>query len=274
MRQMVMSETLWSALLRYRETGTLPAARLRAEAGWQLYAPLVAHGAERVAVAQVGQSLDGRVATPAGDARDISGADGIGHLHRMRAMCDAVIVGVGTVIADDPSLSVRAVPGRSPVRVVVDCNATMPAGAQMLRDDGTPVLLIRAADAPASHARGTDEIRLPRGPAGLCPAAILSALAARGLTSVLVEGGARTIARFLEARLLQHLHVAVAPLIIGSGPTGLSLAPVERLAQAHRPEISTYDLGSDMLFDCRLAEATPAAAATRRTRSDEHRPEA
>ncbi|QUS36853.1 riboflavin deaminase [Falsirhodobacter algicola] len=205
-------------------------------------------------VGQVGQSLDGRVATVDGDSRDISGADGLRHLHRLRALADAVVLGVGTVIADDPRLSVRLVPGPSPVRVVIDCHGVMPRHARMLHDQGAPVILIRAEDAPPAPP-GTDVIALPRQAGGLCPAAILDALAARGLHRILIEGGARTTARFLDAGLLDRLHVTVAPLIIGSGPTGITLPPVATLAEAHRPEMAVYDIGTDILFDCTFARS-------------------
>lgn len=85
--------------------------------------------------------------------------------------------------------------------------------------------------------------------------AIVQALAARGLRRVLVEGGACTIASFLEAGCLDRLHVAIAPLIIGAGPTGLALPPVSSLSQARRPRTTSYDLGGDVVFDCELREA-------------------
>lgn len=212
-----------------------------------LYAPLLA--ASRFVLAQVGQSLDGRVATPCGDARAISGEAGLRHLHRCRALVDAVIVGVGTVTADDPALSVRLVRGDSPLRVVIDPHGRIPRDARVLRD-GAPTLLIHAQDADVPDL-GVERIALPaRG--GIAPADILSALAARGLHRVLVEGGARTIARFLEADRVDRLHVSVAPLIIGCGPSGIALAPIQRLAHARRPPTAVYDLGGDVVFDCDL----------------------
>ncbi len=95
-------------------------------------------------------------------------------------------------------------------------------------------------------------VRLDCGATGIDPQDILAALATRGLNRILVEGGARTIARFIDAGLVDHLHVAVAPLIIGSGPSGLSLPPIDRLTAAYRPPTEVYCLGSDILFDCRL----------------------
>ncbi|WP_045389453.1 RibD family protein [Falsirhodobacter sp. alg1] len=227
----------------------------RGEGGYHGLHPVFSELARRdrpYVVAQVGQSLDGRVATPAGDARDISGPDGLIHLHRLRALCDAVIVGVGTVIADNPSLSVRNVPGPDPVRVVIDCNGRMPRNAQMLHDGGSEVLIVTAEDVPPPTLDATI-LQLPRIPSGLCPRAILNTLAARALTTVLVEGGARTIGRFLTGGHLDRLHVTVAPLIIGSGPSGIALPDITYLAQATRPAVQVHNLGSDILFDCDLS---------------------
>ncbi|MFN7024049.1 MAG: RibD family protein [Pseudorhizobium sp.] len=222
-----------------------------------LYRPIAVRGRPFV-LAQVGQSLDGRVATPTGDAQDVSGCDGIAHLHRCRALVDAVLVGVGTVVADDPSLSVRAVAGCSPVRVVIDCNARLPENAKMLSDGGTPVLIIQADDVPA-RTLGDKVIALPRRGEGLHPRDILDCLLERGLSTILVEGGATTIARFIDAGLVDRLHIAVAPIIIGSGPMGISLAPIDHLAEAHRPKVDVYNIGTDIVFDCNF-RATAASS--------------
>jgi len=253
MQSVKMSEELWQHLLSLREGSVGPVA-LSADpdvACLSLYKPLALRNGPFV-LAQVGQSLDGRVATPTGDAQDVSGRDGIVHLHRCRALVDAVIVGVGTVVADDPSLSVRAVGGRNPVRVVVDCNGRMPERAKMLHDGGMSVLLMQADDVPIRDARH-EIVRLPRQQdGGLAPRGILDALADRGLATVLVEGGANTISRFIDAQLIDRLHVSVAPIIIGSGPAGIRLSPIDRLSEARKPEVQIYNLGTDIVFDCDL----------------------
>lgn len=253
MQSVQMTEELWEHLLSLREGSARP-AMLSTDmdcACLSLYKPIASRNGPFV-LAQVGQSLDGRVATPSGDAQDVSGCDGIAHLHRCRALVDAVIVGVGTVVADDPSLSVRAVSGRSPVRVVVDCNGRMPERAKMLHDGGMPVLVLQADDVPARD-RKHGTVRLPRQQdGGLAPRDILDALAERGLTSVLVEGGANTISRFVDAQMIDRMHVSVAPIIIGSGPAGIRLSPIDRLAEARRPEVQVYNLGTDIVFDCNL----------------------
>jgi diaminohydroxyphosphoribosylaminopyrimidine deaminase/5-amino-6-(5-phosphoribosylamino)uracil reductase len=159
------------------------------------------------------------------------------------------------VVADNPSLSVRAVAGKSPVRVVVDCNARMPSDAKMLSDGGAPVIVIQADDRPVRDI-AHEVVRLPRRGGGLHPEDILQCLADRGLTRILVEGGAKTIATFLDADLIDRLHVAVAPIIIGSGPMGINLAPVDRLAEARRPRIEVFNIGTDVVFDCDFRETT------------------
>lgn len=249
MRKLEMTDQLWARLLAMRgSAGKVPFDE--ADPAMSIYAPL-AVAEDRFVLAQVGQSLDGRVATPSGDARDISGPDGISHLHRCRALVEAVVVGVGTVKCDDPRLSVRAVKGPNPVRVVIDCCAELSGDERLFGDGGAPVILVQGEDAPARTYQA-DVLRVPHAESGLDPRDILDGLADRGLRRILVEGGARTIARFIDADLVDRLHVAIAPLIIGSGPSGIALPPIEKLTNAHRPVARVYALGSDILFDCDL----------------------
>lgn len=259
MRRVEMTDGNWNTLLQMRSRVAAPNSVYDTPA-LALYGPLATATGSFI-LAQVGQSLDGRVATPFGDARDISGPDGLAHLHRCRALMDAVIVGVGTVMADNPRLSVREVKGPDPVRVVIDCRGELTGNERIFLDDGAPVMVIQSVYAPRRSLRA-EVIRLDIKERGLCPHDILQVLAERGLNKVLVEGGARTIARFLEQELVDHLHVSIAPLIIGSGPAGISLNPIKFLSEAHRPKAEVYSLGSDILFDCRLKDES-AASATR-----------
>ena len=223
-----------------------------------LYAPLARRDLGPVAVGQIGQSLDGRVATVSGDARDISGPDGLAHLHRMRALADAVMIGVCTALHDLPRLTVRLCPGESPARVVIDPRGRLPDDSPVLRADGVRRIVVQAVDRP--RAPGVEVIRAEGDGGRIAPDAILAALAAEGLSTVLVEGGASTLAGFVEAGLLARLHVAVAPLLIGGGPQGFSTrTPVATLAQALRPEVRVFGLGSDVLFDCALQDRAALA---------------
>lgn len=216
-----------------------------------LYGALAQPPRTHSVVAQIGQSLDGRIATESGDAQDISGPDGLAHLHRMRALSDAVVVGVKTALHDDPSLTVRLVQGTSPARVVIDPDGRLPDDMKLLADDGVRRVVIQAVDRP--RAKGVEVVRLERSAGDwISPGDIVAALGALGLNRLLVEGGGITIAKFLEAELLTRLHVAIAPLIIGAGPQGLTTAPVATLAQACRPVMASFALGSDVVFDCAL----------------------
>lgn len=221
----------------------------------QLYGSMIGAPDAQHVVAQIGQSLDGRVATVSGDAADVSGPDGLAHLHRMRALVDAVVVGVKTALHDDPRLNVRLVPGRSPARVVIDPSGRLPNTARLFAEDGARRIVIQAVD--VERPTGVEVIRLPRG-TWIEPNAIISGLRKLGLDHLMIEGGGVTIARFMEADLLDRLHVAISPLLIGAGPQGLTTRPVSRLSQARRPKTQVYGLGSDVVFDCMLGHASLA----------------
>ncbi|EHS51106.1 bifunctional deaminase-reductase domain protein, partial [Rhizobium sp. PDO1-076] len=187
MHSMKITEASWKQLLALRHGIAEPASgdRLRDDAANRLYAPIASARGQFV-LAQVGQSLDGRIATPTGDARDVSGIDGLAHLHRCRALVEAVIVGVGTVKADDPKLSVRMVSGPAPVRVVVDCHAALDGSESLFHDGGTSVIVLRSANAKASSLPMAEVVTLRPRACGLDPRDILDALAERNLNRVLV----------------------------------------------------------------------------------------
>ena len=215
----------------------------------EIYMPLVE--TPRLVIAQLGQTLDGRIATRTGDSCFVSGPEGIAHLHRLRALVDAVIVGAGTVTADDPRLTVREVRGRNPVRVVLDPSGRVSPDAGVFRDQAAPTIWVRAerSGIPEPPPQ-VESLFLPEQPeGGFHPIAILQALSSRGLNRVLVEGGGITVSGFLAAAALDRLHVTVAPILLGSGRPSLTLPAVERLDEALRPRCRHFQLGSDMLFD-------------------------
>lgn len=202
-------------------------------------------------VAQLGQSLDGRVATQTGESRWINRDAALDHVHRLRAAVDAVVVGIGTVLADNPRLNVRRVPGRHPARVVIDPGGRLPVDAQCLAEDGARRIVIRACEAQVPA--GVELVRLSAVAGAINPKEIVAALFDRGLKRLLIEGGARTVSRFVDANAIDRLHVLVAPLIIGSGQTGLALQPISRLCDARRPRTRVHVLeDGDVLFDCDL----------------------
>lgn len=222
---------------------------------WQeIFGPLQTPGKGGMTViGQIGQSLDGRIATPSGHSHYVNGDDGLAHLHRLRALVDAVVVGIGTVLADDPQLTVRRVNGPQPARVVIDPNGKLPHNARMLADDGVRRIIL-ADDARRADVReGAEILPVKRVDGSIPPQAILDALGGLGFHRILIEGGANTVSRFLSAGCLDRLHVVVAPIVIGSGPAGLSLARIEKMDQALRFPVRTHALGAEVLFDCDLS---------------------
>lgn len=209
-------------------------------------------GDQPLVVAQLGQSLDGRIATLTGDSKYINGAAALRHLHQVRAHVDAVLVGVGTVEADDPLLTVRLVPGRHPTRVVLDPRGRVSHDKRCFKCGQAPTIVIQGLDA-APAPPGCEVIRLASEAGYLDPRDVVQALFARGLKRILVEGGARTISGFIDAGVVDRLHVLVAPMILGSGKPGLELAPIKTLEHALRPDTRVRLLeDGNVLFDCDL----------------------
>jgi riboflavin-specific deaminase-like protein len=200
-------------------------------------------------IGQLGQSLDGRIATPTGASKYINGDEALTHLHRIRAEVDAVIVGIGTAIADNPQLTTRRVEGPNPVRVVIDPQGRLPDDLAMLHDNAAPVLVVTCRGRAVP--KGALALELANDHGNIAPEVIVRALAARGLCRLLVEGGAETLARFLNAAAIDELHLMVAPIVLGSGKTGLNLAPISELDQAMRPMVRTMRFkDGDMLCMC------------------------
>ncbi|MFO8142451.1 MAG: RibD family protein, partial [Marinobacter sp.] len=169
-------------------------------------------------IGQLGQSLDGRIATVTGCSRFINGDDGITHLHRIRALSDAVVVGAGTAVTDNPRLTVRRASGANPVRVVIDRKRRVPASHHVFTDAEAPTLHLVAGDYdPARKPEQTGLVTIipclgaADSPTPVAPELILHVLRDAGLHKIFIEGGGVTVSSFLNAGLLDRLHVMVAP---------------------------------------------------------------
>ncbi|MEV6394086.1 RibD family protein [Streptomyces sp. NPDC051907] len=224
----------------------------------------------RFTVAQLGQSLDGFIATRTGDADYVTGEEDRDHLHRLRALCDAVVVGAGTVVADDPQLTVRACAGNHPVRVVVDPHGRVPLRRRLFDDGAADTLWVVGADSERGRAAlgggaGEDEVSGLKGGrvdmlvlpdrAAFAPRRLVHELARRGLGRVLVEGGGVTVSRFLHERALHRLYVTVAPVLLGDGVPGLRFDGPDVMRDALRPPTRRAALGEDALFELDLRAA-------------------
>jgi diaminohydroxyphosphoribosylaminopyrimidine deaminase / 5-amino-6-(5-phosphoribosylamino)uracil reductase len=218
-------------------------------------------------------TLDGRIAAADGSSRWITSEEARADVHRLRARTDAVVVGSGTARADRPHLAVRGVPGAvQPLRVVIDTEgAAVQPGARVL-DGAAPTLVAVAEDAAARELEGAAELlRLPRaqgGGPGVDLNALLEALYAREVRSVLLEGGPTLAGAFLRAGAVDEVIGYIAPVLLGSGPAALGDAGIATITQALRLKVTeTARVGPDLRITAVPAEsvragATGAAAAT------------
>lgn len=224
---------------------------------------------------KLAQTLDGRIATATGDSQWISGEASLRLAHELRASHDAILVGIGTVLRDNPRLTVRLVPGENPLRVVVDTALRSPLRCHLLSEE--PERTVVAAAEGASEARATAirergaRILSTRSTADgrLDLADLLRQLAAAGVESLMVEGGACIVTSLLRARLVDRLVISVAPKLLGAGVEAIGDLGIRRLADALTfTRTSVRQLGDDVIFDCELAQRdgparTPSSARVR-----------
>lgn len=240
-----------------------------------LYLPLCNASARRpLTIGHLGQSLDGYIATRSGDSDYVTGPENLRHLHRLRALCDAVLVGAETIAVDDPQLTVRRCTGDNPVRIVLDPQRRLRSSHGVFTDGAAATLLVcdethlERGGEPFGEA---ELVGVPMHEDGLDLQSLLTTLHARNLSSIFVEGGGRTVSAFLKQDLLDRLQIAVAPLVTGSGRPGIHLPERQRLADCMRLSPRVFAMGEDILFDCDLRGAEtpmtmahPSASALRR----------
>jgi GTP cyclohydrolase II len=215
----------------------------------------VAPGAARpYVVLKFAQTLDGRIATRTGDSKWISGEPERRASHALRAACDAVLVGINTVLADDPQLTVRLVTGASPLRIVLDSTLRIPDASQIL-GDAAPTLIITTDRSSPERRRDLRERAVgvqvvePAPPWGVDLAATLTHLREAGIRSLLVEGGAAVITSFLRQRLVDRIVVGIAPRILGAGTDAVGDLSVARVSDGLRlTGRSVHRLGDDVVL--------------------------
>jgi riboflavin-specific deaminase-like protein len=218
-----------------------------------LYLPVCSATPGRpIVVGHLGQSLDGFIATHTGDSQFVTGHENILHLHRMRALSNAVIVGAGTVAADDPQLTTRHVAGDSPLRVIFDPGRRLTPDFRVFQDEAAPTLYAcaRSLLGGQTHIGRAAVVGLDDETTEASVAGLVRELRGRGCHRIFVEGGGVTVSAFLESDLLDRLHVAIAPLIIGSGRPAIRLAARDALRDCRRPRYRAFRMGGDVLFDC------------------------
>ncbi|NCC34459.1 MAG: RibD family protein [Chloroflexia bacterium] len=203
------------------------------------------------------QTLDGRLATRSGSSQWISGAESLRFSHALRAASDALMVGVGTVLADDPRLTVRLVPGTDPLRVIVDSRLRLPDNAAVLRDGAAVGTLIACTSAAPQERRaqlakrGVTLVETPALADGRVDLAhLLAILAERGIATLMVEGGAQLITSLLRQRLADRLAITVAPKLLGTGIAAVGDLGIEHLDDACLLEgVTLTHAGVDLIIE-------------------------
>jgi diaminohydroxyphosphoribosylaminopyrimidine deaminase/5-amino-6-(5-phosphoribosylamino)uracil reductase len=212
-------------------------------------------------------TLDGRIATATGDSQWISGPASLRLAHQLRCRHDAIMVGIGTVLTDDPRLTVRLVNGRDPLRVVIDSHLRIPLTARVIAEGAAHRTMIAATEmadrdrAAELERLGAEVLRLPA--SNLAPGVnlfeVLEALGRRRVSSLLVEGGAGIITSLLVGDLADRVVIAVAPKIIGRGVEAIGDLSITRLRDAITfSSIKIRRLGPDVIFDGRLKKTSRA----------------
>jgi len=208
------------------------------------------------------QTLDGRIATRSGQSQWISGEASLRLAHELRAAHQAVMVGVGTILADNPRLTVRLIDGRSPRRIVVDSTLRVPLESHVLTDGAADTIVATTPRAPedrimAVRRQGADVVVVPQDAGGRVDLGeLLRRLAARGITALLIEGGRELITSALRARLVDRLVVCVAPKVIGAGIEAVGDLHIGHMSEALTfARVSVTTVGEDVIFDGQLQPA-------------------
>ena len=206
------------------------------------------------------QTLDGRIATATGDSQWISSAESQRLAHKLRATNDAIMVGIGTVLADDPHLTARLVKGRNPSRIILDSRLRIPLDSKIVRSQGAAPTIIattsRADKEKLSRLRemGIEVLVTQEDEAGeidLCH--LLRTLGKRGISSVLVEGGAEVITSLLRRNLADKLVIIIAPKIMGKGIEAVGELNIADVNQTLKLTFAkTYRMGEDLIIEARV----------------------
>jgi riboflavin-specific deaminase-like protein len=207
-------------------------------------------------------SRDGCLTRTRGESTLISGPESQRVTHQLRAVHDALVVGVGTVLADDPALTTRLVEGPSPLRIVLDSQLRVPASARLLRSTARAAWLVTSAPMSGERARllceaGADLMQVPPAPEGVSIPALLSLLASAGVGSLMLEGGAAVLESFFRARAIDYIALTISPHRLAN-PCAVRLGESTRtVLDEWRARSARVQLGVDSL------ETGPLSAAAR-----------
>lgn len=207
------------------------------------------------------ETLDGKLATTARDSRFVTGQEAHVYSHYLRKIHDGILVGIGTVLDDDPELTTRLVEGKNPVRIVLDCRARIPLTAKVLKGDAKTLLVIgpvadKEKRVALQHLKNVEVVTLPGTDGKISVPALMEFLYEHEIASVLVEGGSEVLGSFLDARIADRVYAFVAPKLVGGKGAlpsigGKGIDRMSRCASVLEPEL--MELGKDWLITGRVS---------------------
>jgi diaminohydroxyphosphoribosylaminopyrimidine deaminase/5-amino-6-(5-phosphoribosylamino)uracil reductase len=220
----------------------------------KLHAAYITHRTKKrpLIILKLAQTLDGRIAARSGDARWITGEEARRHVHRNRSRVDAVAVGANTLISDDPQLNVRHTKGRDPRPIAIDGRLRAPLEAQLFARPGA--ILATGQNAPTDKLRaieekGTEVWTFAEEGGRIALRAFAERAAAENITSLIVEGGGEVAAAFLREKIVDQVHIYIAPRILGEGIAAIADLQIERIKDSLQlKDVHTRRLGADLLY--------------------------
>ena len=198
-------------------------------------------------IGQIGQSLDGKIALNNGNSHYINEKESILYLHCLRAVCDGVLVGVNTVIKDNPLLTTRKIKGSSPVRLIIDPSLKLSNKYKIFKDNNQNIIFTNS-----KKQKKINNTLIVKFPKKNFTNNIFKYLKKTSLKNILVEGGPTTLSNFIEMKLLNYMQFIISPTLIGSGIDSLKLKPITNLKNAIRVENTISKLGKEIVMTLNL----------------------
>tara|TARA_B110000438_G_C15725873_1_gene611966 strand:+ start:58 stop:894 length:837 start_codon:yes stop_codon:yes gene_type:complete len=208
---------------------------------FEILAPLLIKN-KKIFFGQIGQSLDGKIALNNGNSHYINEKESITYLHCLRSICDAVLVGVNTIIKDNPLLTTRKITGSNPIRVIIDPSLKLTNKYKIFKDNNTNIIFTNVSN--KKKLNNSLIIVLPKKNFTIN---IYKYLKRMSFNNILVEGGPTTLSKFIDLKLLDIMQFIISPTLLGSGIDSLKLKPITKLKNAIRVKNTISKLGKEII---------------------------
>ena len=207
----------------------------------EILAPILINN-KKILFGQIGQSLDGKIALNNGNSHYINEKDSITYLHCLRSISDAVLVGVNTIIKDNPLLTTRKITGSNPIRIIIDPSLKLTNKYKIFKDNNTNIIFTNTSS--KKKLKNSVIITFPK---KNFTKNIYKYLKSMSLNNILIEGGPTTLSKFIDLKLLNIMQFIISPTLIGSGIDSLKLKPITNLNKAIRVKNTISKLGKEII---------------------------